>query len=44
MGFRVTIEHDTIFWMIREARKLFKKEENLLEIEAPINVLGDIHG
>jgi len=29
---------------MRESRKILKKEPNLVELEAPINVLGDIHG
>jgi hypothetical protein len=44
MGWRITVELDTLAWIIRECRKILKKEPNLVELEAPINVLGDIHG
>ena len=44
MGWRITVELDTLAWIIRECRKVLKKEPNLIELEAPINVLGDIHG
>jgi hypothetical protein len=44
MGYHITIETDTLSWIIRESRKVLKKEPNLVELEAPINVLGDIHG
>ena len=44
MGYAVNIESDCILWLIREARKLFKRESNLLELTAPINVFGDFHG
>ena len=44
MGWKITIESDIVAWLIREMRKALKKEANLLELNAPINVLGDIHG
>jgi hypothetical protein len=44
MGYRVTIDLDTLAWMIREIRKVLKKEASLVELEAPVVVLGDVHG
>lgn len=31
-------------WIIREGTKLLKAEPNLLEMDAPITVCGDVHG
>ena len=33
-----------IKWLLKEGQSLFAKESNLLELSAPIKVLGDIHG
>ena len=31
-------------WLIKEGQNEFRKEPNLLELEAPIKLMGDIHG
>ena len=35
---------DSIKWLIKEAQGIFRREPNLLEVEAPINICGDFHG
>lgn len=40
----VVLPEACIRWLIKEGQNEFKKEENLLELEAPIKILGDIHG
>jgi serine/threonine-protein phosphatase PP1 catalytic subunit len=44
MGYIINLEAECIAWLIRETRKLFRKEPNLIELEAPMNVFGDFHG
>ena len=31
-------------WLVKESQQIFKNESTLLEIEAPIKLVGDIHG
>ena len=33
-----------MMWLLEEARKLFDAEPNLLRLQAPIRIVGDIHG
>jgi serine/threonine-protein phosphatase PP1 catalytic subunit len=35
---------DAIKWLIKEAQAIFRRETNLLEVEAPIKICGDFHG
>ena len=35
---------DSIKWLIKEAQGIFRREPNLLEVEAPIKICGDFHG
>ena len=35
---------DSIKWLIKEAQGIFRREPNLLELEAPIKICGDFHG
>jgi len=40
----ININEHFIKWMVKQASNDFKCEANLLELEAPIKVVGDIHG
>lgn len=42
--FRFNIEANTMINLANKAIPIFKAESNLLEISAPINLFGDIHG
>ena len=38
------LEENCIKWLIKESKTIFKREPNLLELSAPINICGDFHG
>ena len=35
---------EAIKWLIKEAQGIFRRESNLLELEAPIKICGHFHG
>ncbi|KAF2754742.1 serine/threonine-protein phosphatase 2B catalytic subunit A1 [Pseudovirgaria hyperparasitica] len=38
------LTEDQALWIIKQGTELLKKEPNLLEMDAPITVCGDVHG
>lgn len=38
------LTEEQALWIIHEATKLLRAEPNLLEMDAPITVCGDVHG
>ena len=38
------LTEDQALWIIHEGTKILKAEPNLLEMDAPITVCGDVHG
>lgn len=38
------LTEDQALWIIEEGTKILKAEPNLLEMDAPITVCGDVHG
>ena len=43
-GSRVQLEENEIKWLCYKSRDIFMSQPILLELEAPINICGDIHG
>jgi hypothetical protein len=43
-GKLVKLEEKEIVWLCAQAKELFLVQPNLLELEAPIKIVGDIHG
>ena len=43
-GKLVKLEETEINWLCTQAKDLFLAQPNLLELEAPIKVVGDVHG
>ncbi|EDW00877.1 serine/threonine-protein phosphatase PP1 [Drosophila grimshawi] len=41
---RITVPEVDIFKLLYEARNILKDDPMLLEVDAPVNVVGDIHG
>ena len=44
VGSYIELIAQSIKWLIKEAQEIFKKENSLLELNAPIKVTGDFHG
>lgn len=38
------LTHEQVLWILAEGTKILKSEPNLLEMDAPITVCGDVHG
>lgn len=38
------LSEEQALWILREATAILKKEPNMLEVEAPVTVCGDVHG
>ena len=43
-GYKVQLEENEIKWLCYKSRDIFMSQPILLELEAPINICGDIHG
>ena len=43
-GAKVQLEENEIKWLCYKSRDIFMSQPILLELEAPINICGDIHG
>lgn len=41
---RIKLDQNDLNWICTEAISVLKKDEVLLELSAPINIIGDIHG
>jgi len=41
---RYDLDENCIKWIIKESKPKFKKENNLLELNAPVTICGDFHG
>lgn len=44
MGTEVKLSETEIIFLIKSCTKIFSEQEILLDLEAPIAILGDIHG
>ena len=44
MGTEVKLTENEIIFLIKSSTKIFSEQEILLDLEAPIAILGDIHG
>ena len=40
----VTLEEREVLFLINKAREIFMSQPVLLELEAPIKIVGDVHG
>jgi serine/threonine-protein phosphatase PP1 catalytic subunit len=43
-GKMVPFEEKELLWLCKTARQVLLEQPNLLELEAPIKIVGDIHG
>ena len=43
-GKTVDLSQKEIYFLIKKAKSLFEKQPILLELEAPLQIVGDIHG
>ena len=43
-GYKVQLDENEIKWLCYKSRDIFMSQPILLELEAPINICGDIHG
>jgi len=43
-GTTAKLDEKEVMWLCAKSKEVFLKQENLLELEAPIKIVGDIHG
>ena len=43
-GEDIMLPEACVRWLIKEGQNEFRREPSLLELEAPIKIMGDIHG